>query len=181
MSKIATVPRSIWAAWLAQARANPMISLGLLAALLVMLGLLLGSAVNAIQGQDPTHIRYALLGGFAGFATTALGALTAVLLRSVSVRSQDCMLGFAAGMMLAAACFSLILPGLAAARDILSSGPGAAATVVIGLGLGVLLMLGLDYFTPHEHESAGPFGPETERINRVWLFEIGRASCRERV
>lgn len=170
MSKIATARPSLWAVWFSRAQANPLITLGLLGALLVMLALLVGSSINAFQGQSSVNIRYALLGGLAGFATTALGALTAILLRSVSVRSHDCMLGFAAGMMLAAACFSLILPGLAAAREILSSGPGAAATVVIGLGLGVLLMLGLDYFTPHEHESTGPCGPDAARINRVWLF-----------
>src|SRR5690606_40297589 len=46
-----------------------------------------------------------------------------------------CMLGFAAGMMLAASSFSLILPGLEAARGLLGSGTGAALTVTIGLGL----------------------------------------------
>ena len=175
MDKTAAVTRSLRAAWLAQAQANPLITLGLLGAVVVVLVLLVGSGINAFQGQDPLHVRYAMLGGLAGFATTALGALSAVLLRSVSIRTQDCMLGFAAGMMLAAACFSLILPGLAAAREILSSGPGAALTVVLGLGLGVLLMLGLDYFTPHEHESTGPCGPEAQRINRVWLFVLAIA------
>ena len=82
------------------------------------------------------------------------------------------MLGFAAGMMLAASSFSLILPGLDAAREITGSGPAAAFTVVLGMGLGVLLMLGLDRFTPHEHESTGPCGPDAERINRVWLFVL---------
>jgi len=75
-------------------------------------------------------------------------------------------------MMLAASSFSLILPGLAAAREVTGSGPFAAATVVVGLGLGVLLMLGLDKFTPHEHESVGRQGPHSERINRVWLFVL---------
>jgi hypothetical protein len=36
----------------------------------------------------------------------------------------------------------------------------------------VLLMLGLDRFTPHEHESSGPCGPGCERIGRVWLFVL---------
>ncbi len=42
--------------------------------------------------------------------------------------------------------------------------------MVLGLGLGALLMLGLDRFTPHEHASTGPCGPDCERLNRVWLF-----------
>lgn len=175
MTKLSHAPASLRAAWFAQAQANPLIAIGLIGATLVMVGLLIGSGVNAFQGQNQVNIRYALLGGCAGFAATALGAVMAIVLRGISIRSQDCMLGFAAGMMLAASCFSLILPGLAAAREILSSGPGAALTVVAGLGLGVLLMLGLDHFTPHEHEIAGTYGPETQRINRVWLFVLAIA------
>jgi ZIP family zinc transporter len=140
--------------------------------ILVVLGLVIASGYNAIYGANQANLHYALLGGTAGFAATALGAVLAVALREVSQRAQDVMLGFAAGMMLAASSFSLILPGLAAAREITGSGPFAAATVVLGLGLGVLLMLGLDKFTPHEHESVGRQGPHSERINRVWLFVL---------
>src|SRR5690606_6167942 len=70
----------------------------------------------------------------------------------------------------AAASFSLILPALAAGSELTGSKVLGAAAVVIGLGLGVLLMLGLDYFTPHEHDSTGPCGPDWQRMNRVWLF-----------
>jgi ZIP family zinc transporter len=149
-----------------------LISLSFIVALLVVLGLLIASGYNAIYGANQDNLHYALLGGTAGFAATALGAVMAVAMRSITQRTQDIMLGFAAGMMLAASSFSLILPGLAAAREITGSGPFAAATVVVGLGLGVLLMLGLDKFTPHEHESVGRQGPHSERINRVWLFVL---------
>jgi ZIP family zinc transporter len=165
-------PRTLWSSWYAQAQASPFLSAGLLLVILVVLGLVIASGYNAIYGANQANLHYALLGGTAGFAATALGAVLAVALREVSQRAQDVMLGFAAGMMLAASSFSLILPGLAAAREITGSGPFAAATVVLGLGLGVLLMLGLDKFTPHEHESVGRQGPHSERINRVWLFVL---------
>ena len=165
-------PRTLWSSWYAQAQASPLLSAGLLLVILVVLGLVIASGYNAIYGANQANLHYALLGGTAGFAATALGAVLAVALREVSQRAQDVMLGFAAGMMLAASSFSLILPGLAAAREITGSGPFAAATVVLGLGLGVLLMLGLDKFTPHEHESVGRQGPHSERINRVWLFVL---------
>jgi len=161
---------SLRAVWLAHAQANPLVALGLGGTLLIVLMLLAASGYSAFENSEQINIRYVLLGGTAGFAATSFGALMAIVLRNISVRTQDSMLGFAAGMMLAASSFSLILPGLEAARDLLGSGPAAAATVVAGLGLGVLLMLGLDYFTPHEHESAGAFGPEHQRISRVWLF-----------
>ena len=164
--------RSFGAAWIAQARANPLIALGLVCTLLLLCVLAGMSLEQAFSGQQAGHLRYALLGGLAGFAATALGAVAALVLRTISTRTQDCLLGFAAGMMLAASSFSLILPGLAAARDLTDSAPLAALTVVLGLGLGVLLMLGLDRFTPHEHDSTGPCGPASERISRVWLFVL---------
>jgi ZIP family zinc transporter len=82
------------------------------------------------------------------------------------------MLGFAAGMMLAASAFSLILPGLSAGEEITGNGALAALTVVVGLGLGTLLMLGLDQFTPHEHVHGGACGAGCERVNRIWLFVL---------
>lgn len=162
-------------AWLAQAQANPWITFGLAGTALVVLLLLIAGGVNAFQSSEASNVRYAMLGGSAGFVATAVGAFLAIGLRDISTRTQDCMLGFAAGMMLAASAFSLILPGLEAGRELFGNGPAAALTVVVGLGLGVLLMLGLDYFTPHEHQSTGSYGPECERLNRVWLFVLAIA------
>lgn len=165
-------PAPLYSAWLQQAQSTPWLSAGLGLSLLAVLWLMGASAWNAFHGDHQENLQLAMLGGLAGFSATALGAILAVVLREVSSRTQDVMLGFAAGMMLAASSFSLILPGLDAAREITGSGPLAALTVVAGMGLGVLLMLGLDRFTPHEHESTGPCGPQAERINRVWLFVL---------
>lgn len=149
------------------------VALGLLVAVLAVAWLLLSSGLEAFSDKNRIYVGYAALGGVAGFGATALGALLAAGLRSISDRVQDSMLGFAAGMMLAASSFSLILPGLDSARTLLGSGPAAALTVAIGLGLGVLLMLGLDYFTPHAHESSGPHGPPgSDRVGGVWLFVL---------
>lgn len=166
------VVNTLRSAWRDQIRTAPWLSAGLGVSLLAVLALLGASIWNAFSGDHAHNLHLAALGGLSGFAATALGAVLAVVLRDVSTRSQDVMLGFAAGMMLAASSFSLILPGLEAAREITGSGTGAAFTVVVGLGLGVLLMLGLERFTPHEHESTGPLGPEADRINRVWLFVL---------
>jgi ZIP family zinc transporter len=170
-----TATAELRAAWIAQAQANPLISIGLAIACGALVLLVLASGYQAFNGDNQLNIRYAFIGGSAGFAATALGALMAIVLRNISVRTQDCMLGFAAGMMLAASAFSLILPGLEAGKALFDSAPAAALTVVLGLGLGVLLMLGLDYFTPHEHESTGPCGPDCQRLNRVWLFVLAIA------
>jgi len=174
-STVQTPAATLRAAWLAQAQANPWITFGLAATAVAVLLLLVAGTANALQSSEAGNVRYALLGGSAGFVATAVGAFLAIGLRDISTRTQDSMLGFAAGMMLAASAFSLILPGLEAGRELFGNGPAAALTVVVGLGLGVLLMLGLDYFTPHEHESTGPCGPNYERLNRVWLFVLAIA------
>ena len=80
------------------------------------------------------------------------------------------MLGMAAGMMLAASAFSLILPGIEAGTALFGSKAPGAAVVVLGMTLGVMLMLGLDRFTPHMHETTGQCGPDSARCTRVWLF-----------
>jgi ZIP family zinc transporter len=83
---------------------------------------------------------------------------------------EDSLLGMAAGMMLAASAFSLILPGLEAADRLVGHGLASAMIVVGGMAFGVLLMLGLESFTPHLHPAAGAFGPGAERWSRIWLF-----------
>ena len=83
------------AVWLAQAQASPWITLSLAAAAVVVLLLLVAGGVNAFNNES-SNVRYALLGGSAGFVATAVGAFLAIGLRDISTRSQDSMLGFAA-------------------------------------------------------------------------------------
>ncbi|WP_256576377.1 ZIP family metal transporter [Pseudomonas sp. KK4] len=134
--------------------------------------LLLVSGYSAFTGANRVNLHYAFLGGIGGFGATALGAVVEVVLRDITARTQDIMLGFAAGMMLAASSFSLILPGIEAAQAICDNKLLAACVVVLGLGLGVALMIGLDRFVPHEHLKSGRKGPEAQRFNRVWLFVL---------
>lgn len=166
-----TDPAASWRAiWAQQAQAHPYTALGLALALAAVVLLLAASVWRVASGESEAALRLALLGGGAGFAATALGALPALFLRHLSARTEDTMLGLAAGMMLAASSFSLILPGLEAGESLTGSAWGGAFTVVAGLALGVLLMLGLDGFTPHEHAHGGPCGAGCGRVSRVWLF-----------
>ena len=174
-----SVPLTVNEPWLQigwrHMRAHPLTATSLAIALGAVLFLLLQSLLMVLGGTASPGARYGLLGGLAGFATTACGALPALFLRSIPQRVEDAMLGFAAGMMLAASAFSLLLPGLNAARELTGSGGIAAAVVVFGMLLGVLLMLGLDEFTPHEHDKTGPCGPGYDHCSRVWLFDFAIA------
>lgn len=147
-------------------------AIGFAIAILAVFVLLVQSLTQAFSGEINLALRYAMLGGLAGFAATAIGALPALALRGIPQRIEDSMLGLAAGMMLAASAFSLLLPGLEAGEAILAAKLPAGLIVVFGMTLGVLLMLGLDEFTPHEHEKSGPCGPGYERCGRVWLFVL---------
>ncbi len=164
-------PAGFWqSAALSHAREHPVVTAGLGVSLLAIVALLIQSTLQLLEGRADVPLRYALMGGMAGFGATALGALPAFFLQRIPQRIEDSLLGFAAGMMLAASAFSLILPGLAAASDILGQRGLASGIVIVGMALGVLLMLGLDAFTPHEHDKTGPCGPAHERCGRLWLF-----------
>ena len=97
----------------------------------------------------------------AGLATGA-GALPVLFTRKVSDRLLDVMLGFSAGVMLAATSFSLIVPAI----DL--SGPWVA---VFGIILGAVALHLIDRFVPHFHPVLGEEGPPS-RLSRVWLLVL---------
>ncbi|SMQ62802.1 zinc transporter, ZIP family [Pseudidiomarina planktonica] len=101
---------------------------------------------------------------------TAVGAVPVLFGRLPSERSQDTLLGFAAGVMLAASFFSLIIPSIDISTELYGEGPWPAAIAVIGILLGALAIAMLDRWLPHEHFVMGREGPENAQIMRVWLF-----------
>jgi ZIP family zinc transporter len=102
---------------------------------------------------------------------TAVGALPVLAAWRISARRQDVMLGFAAGVMLAASAFSLIVPGLDVATE--DYGEFAAALVVsIGIMLGAVSLWVVNAYVPHEHFILGREGGDTSSLRRIWLFVI---------
>ena len=167
----AAPPRSRWlSSLLDHVREHSVTAAGLGLALLGVITLLAQGVSDIFSGNAPLGLKLALAGGTVAFAATAVGALPALAMREMAQRMEDMLLGFSAGMMLAASAFSLLLPGLASGAATLGSRPLGAAVVVIGMALGVLLMLGLDQFTPHEHDKRGPCGPGHADCGRMWLF-----------
>jgi zinc transporter, ZIP family len=115
---------------------------------------------------------YVWLGFLASLAAglaTSVGALPVFLGRTISPRLNDTMLGFAAGVMLAASFFSLIIPGLDAAKIIFTYQWLAAAVVTAGVLIGAGFIATVNELVPHEHFEQGREGPEAE-VERVWLF-----------
>ncbi|MFZ5519806.1 MAG: ZIP family metal transporter [Pseudomonadota bacterium] len=136
--------------------------------------------VQQLAGGSP-HLERAFAGGMVAALATALGTVPILLSQLPSDRTRDTMLGFGAGVMLAACAFSLVVPGIAAARQ-QGLGPWAAGgSVSIAVLLGAALLMALDRWLPHEHFIKGEEGgrrraaspDETARaraLRRTWLF-----------
>jgi ZIP family zinc transporter len=75
---------------------------------------------------------------------------------------MDTMLGFAAGVMIAASAFSLIVPALA---------HGGLWITVCGMVIGCVFLALLDRFIPHVHFVRGPEGGASS-LRRVWLLVL---------
>jgi len=115
---------------------------------------------------------WGVLASLAAGLMTGVGAVPVLMGREVRARWNDTMLGFAAGVMLSASFFSLILPGLEAA-DLHYGGVLAAALIVgAGIALGALAVAALNEALPHEHFVAGPEGADPGALARIWLFVI---------
>ncbi|WP_291007177.1 ZIP family metal transporter [Ferrovibrio sp.] len=106
----------------------------------------------------------------AGVLMTGLGAAPVFVLRGVRPTAQNAMLAFAAGVMLAATFFSLLLPALDAAEADLGSRPAAAGAVIAALLLGAVLMHLGHSLVPHEHFQKGRENADSIRLARIWLF-----------
>lgn len=136
--------------------------------------LLVMAAYAGIAGDKP-HLTGALLGGCGAAAATALGTLPVLFAWQPAQRTQDAMLGFGAGVMLAACVFSLIIPALDAAADMGAGKWGASGIVAVGIIAGAVALLFIDRLLPHEHFVKGPEGHRARQIKRVWLFVIAIA------
>jgi len=104
----------------------------------------------------------------AGLAT-GVGALPALFFKNVSQNVLNTMLGGAAGVMLAATSFSLIIPGIKNG-DLIWPGYGVYI-VVFGILSGAVVLDLIDKWLPHEHFFKGPEGPSSN-LKRIWLFMI---------
>ncbi len=90
----------------------------------------------------------AVSGGAMAAAATALGAVPLLVVRRISADVQGMLLGFGAGVMLAASVFSLLLPAFEAAQAQAGSELGAATLVALGLLLGAGGLLAMDRALP---------------------------------
>lgn len=91
------------------------------------------------HGAQP-RLSQALQAGLLCASGTALGAFPVLFMKTLSARTRDTLLGFGAGVMLAATVFSLLVPALDVARGQGFTAWGAGTLASIGLLLGAAAM-----------------------------------------
>lgn len=94
--------------------------------------------------------------GFTWFMT-ALGAAMVFSFRTINKRALDLMLGFAAGVMMAASCWSLLEPAIHMSE---ASGQIKWLPPLTGFLLGGAFLLAADMLLPHMHPGGSVPGPE---------------------
>ena len=111
------------------------------------------------------------------FFGTVMGAGCVFFLkRSLGTQVQRALTGFAAGVMVAASIWSLLIPAMEQAADM---GKGAVIPAAAGFWLGILFLLILDRLIPHLHRNADQpegvksgFGRTTMLLLAVTLHNI---------
>lgn len=91
---------------------------------------------------------------------TGIGALPVLFTTKVLDWLLDGMLGFAAGVMLAAPAFSLLVPAIEL---------GGVSITILGLLMGAIFLALMDRIIPHIHFISGRKGP-LSTLRRIWLF-----------
>lgn len=116
-------------------------------------------------------LKFIILGCVIPGLMTGVGAIPIFFAKDISQKALDVLLAAAAGVMLAATCFSLVLPSL-------EVGEGRVGVLVTGLGLfcGALMLDLIDRYAPHEHLiDKRQEGKNTKNISKIWLFVIAIA------
>jgi len=104
------------------------------------------------------------------FFGTALGSACVFVMRgTLHATVQRALTGFAAGVMVAASVWSLLIPAMEQAS---SMGRWAFLPAVVGFWFGVLFLLVLDRTIPHLHQNSDkPEGPNT-RLKRTTMLVL---------
>jgi len=137
--------------------------------LLVGTGLLIAQGLTWLSLES--RMLRALEGGALCALGTALGAVPVLVIRGMPVKVSDGLLGFGAGIMLAATAFSLIVPGLSAAHDLGFSPWGAGALVSGGILVGAVGLFIVDTLVSRDPQLSEASDKPAIPSN-IWLFVI---------
>ncbi len=118
--------------------------------------------------MDPLWL--GLIGSTIAGLLTGVGALPVLFAVRVEHDLENLLLGFGAGVMLAATAFSLILPGLEAAERLGNGRLGAALVMAAGILLGGIALARLGRWLERHQLGSGPYAEDVAGRARVLLF-----------
>jgi len=118
--------------------------------------------------QSHNVILIGFIGSLAAGAATGIGAIPIFFTKKISHKMLDTMLGFAAGVMLAATSFSLIVPSI----EYGGGGVKGAGITVLGILFGGIFLDLMDKYSPHEHLLESRREGVSSSLSKVWLFII---------
>lgn len=101
------------------------------------------------------------------YLVTALGAATVFFFKKVSQKVMNGMLGFAAGVMIAASYWSLLAPAISMAEE---AGMISWLPAVVGFLAGGVFLWLVDIILPHLH--IGPSEQEPEGLKTTWRRSV---------
>ncbi|MBL0016082.1 MAG: ZIP family metal transporter [Bacteroidetes bacterium] len=131
----------------------------------------MGSIRDWLLGMSP--IWMALIATTFTWGITAMGAATVFFTRTVNQKLLDAMLGFAAGVMIAASYWSLLAPAIEMSEEAFLSGESTVPSWVpaaVGFMAGALFLFAIDKVLPHLH--IGFRTEEAEGIKTTWHRSI---------
>ncbi|MBQ2408450.1 MAG: ZIP family metal transporter [Bacilli bacterium] len=93
-------------------------------------------------------IKYVLIGTNLAFLGTIIGSAFVFFINKPSKKLESLCLGFAAGVMMSASIFSLLIPSM---ESSIKQSLNPLIPIILGITLGVLFVLILDKIIPHFH------------------------------
>ncbi|WP_077368557.1 ZIP family metal transporter [Anaerosalibacter sp. Marseille-P3206] len=118
---------------------------------------------------DPNNtFQVGMLASIIAGLLTGVGALPIFLTKNISNKMLDTLLGFAAGVMLAATSFSLIIPSI----EFGGGGAKAALITAIGILVGGVFLDITDKYSPHVHLLDKREEGRDSSLAKIWLFII---------
>ena len=104
------------------------------------------------------------------FLGTSLGAACVFFMkRTLSDMVQRSLTGFAAGVMVAASVWSLLIPAMEQAAGM---GKLSFVPAVAGFWIGILFLLGLDHIVPHLHVKSGQTEGPKSQLRRTTMMVL---------
>ncbi len=116
------------------------------------------------------YVLMALAATLFTWLVTALGAATVVFFKTPNPKILNIMLGFAAGVMIAASFWSLLQPAIQLAEEVLRVPPYFVAT--LGFLCGAVFIWGSDRAVTFARKRANHFDNKSKKFNRILMLVL---------